>query len=79
MQSGEGDFLVLLQLIPLLTLWAIAVPIVWRIARRKGVGVLGAVVGCFPFWLALVALYWASLTDKAVLDRLARLEGSAPK
>jgi len=41
--------------------------------------VLGAVVGCCPCWLGLVALYWASLTDKAVLDRLARLEGSAPK
>jgi len=70
--GDASDFLI--QLIPILLLWGIAVPIVWRMARRKGVRKWSAVVGCFPFWIGIVAIYWASLTDKDVLDRLARLE-----
>jgi hypothetical protein len=73
-QHGGGDFLI--QLIPIVLVWLIALPIVWRMARRKGVRMLSAVVGTFPLWMGIVALYWASLTDKDVLDRLARLEGT---
>jgi hypothetical protein len=45
------------------------------IARRKGIGILGLIIGTIPIWGFVVLLWWASLTDKDVLDRLSRLEG----
>jgi hypothetical protein len=66
----------LVQLIPALLIWLIFVPIIWRLARRKGVRPLSIAIGCFPIWFGIAVIYWASLTDKDVLDRLARLEGT---
>lgn len=69
----EGDFII--QLIPMLVIWlAFALP-VYYIAKRKGVSTSGMIVGMFPLWMVLVAIWWASLPDKDLLDRLDRLEG----
>ena len=55
-----------------------ALPI-YMIARRKGVStrgiILGFVIGLFPFAIVAVWIWWASLPDKALLDRISQMEG----
>jgi hypothetical protein len=65
----------IIQLIPITTMWIIVVIFGYRIARRKGIRTLGIVLGSFPVWAFAAIIWWASLTDKDVLERLARLEG----
>jgi hypothetical protein len=72
MQS-ESDFII--QLMPLLIVWLILLLIALPIAKRKGVSRSGKFLGCFPLWIGIAAVYWASLTDKEILERLDRLEG----
>ena len=52
---------------------------VYKIARRKGVStrgiILGFVIGLFPFAIVAVGIWWASLPDKALLDKISQLEG----
>lgn len=74
--GGGNDFII--QLIPLMIVWIVFLFIGIPIARRKGVGPLGIVLGCIPFWAGLVVIYWASLPDKDLLERLNRLEGRQP-
>jgi hypothetical protein len=71
--DGASDFFV--QLLPLIPLWVLMLIFGYFIARRKGIGILGLVIGTIPIWGFVVLLWWASLTDKDVLDRLSRLEG----
>jgi hypothetical protein len=74
MRSSEGeDFLI--QLVPILLAWIIVAIPGYFIAKRKGVSTGRFIFGILPFWAALFILWWASLPDKDVLDRLARLEG----
>jgi hypothetical protein len=65
----------LLSLLPLLTVsivfFVFAIPISKRKAKSIGLAFLCLV----PFLGLFVLLYLASLTDKAVVDRLAALEG----
>jgi hypothetical protein len=76
-----GDNLVeipiLALLIPFLLLWVFTFVFGYFIGRRKGIGVLGALVGMFPFWAVAVLFWWLSVTDKDVLERLSRLESSS--
>ena len=44
-------------------------------SRRQGKSIGYAVLCLMPFLSILVLLYLVSLTDKAVMDRLATLEG----
>ena len=75
MEPSGSDFLI--QLIPLLVFWLIfAVPGYW-IAKRKGIGTGKFALGIFPVWAGLMVIWWASLTDKEVLERLQRLEKRA--
>ena len=54
---------------------ASAVPI-FKIARRKGVSIiLGFVIGLFPFAIVSIGIWWAGLSDNALLDRISQLEG----
>jgi hypothetical protein len=62
-------------LIPIALLWIITFIFGYLIVRRKGIGIFDALIGMFPFWAVPVLLWWVSLTDKEVLDRLDRLEG----
>jgi hypothetical protein len=62
-------------LIPFAILWLVTFIYGYFIARRKGIGVFGALIGTFPVWSIPVLVWWASITDKAVLDRLNKLEG----
>jgi hypothetical protein len=71
--GGGSDFLI--QLVPITVFWIIFLVIGIPIARRKGIGTSSIVLGCFPLWTGLAVIYWASLTDKAILERLSRLEG----
>jgi len=74
MEPGSGtDFLI--QLVPLMIFWLIFLIVGIPIARRKGIGTVGLILGCVPFWTGLAVIYWASLTDKDVIERLNRLEG----
>jgi hypothetical protein len=66
---------VLIQLIPVTIAWIVVVIFGYFIARRKGVGTFGIVLGSFPLWAGAAVLWWASLTDKDVLERLNRLGG----
>jgi len=65
---------ILIQMIPFLVFWVVAVVLGYGIARRKGVRPLWIALGSFPLWTWVFVLYWASLTDKEVLHRLDRLE-----
>ena len=60
----------ILFLIPPALLWLITFIFGYLIARRKGIGFFSALIGTFPLWAAPVLLWWVSLTDKAVLERL---------
>lgn len=71
--GGGSDFVI--QLVPLMIFWLIFLIVAIPIARRKGIGALAMVLGCIPFVTGLAAIYWASLTDKDVIERLNRLEG----
>ena len=68
----ESDFLV--QLLPVLLTWLIFAIPGYFIAKRKGVGFGKFLLGIFPLWAAPFVMWWISLTDKAVLDRLDALE-----
>jgi hypothetical protein len=71
---GEpSDFII--QLVPMLFIWALIFIFGYFIGRRKGVSTSGIIIGTIPLWGFIVLLWWASLTDKDVLDRLNRLEG----
>jgi hypothetical protein len=72
--GATNDFLI--QLIPLAFFWLLLVIFGYFIARRKGIGTLGIIIGTLPIWGFFVLLWWASKTDKDVLERLNRLEGS---
>jgi hypothetical protein len=61
--------------VPFALLWIVTFIYGYFIARRKGIRVFGALIGTFPVWAPPVLLWWASLTDKAVLERLSKLEG----
>lgn len=65
---------VLLQLLPITTMWLIFAVTGYFIAKRKGVNTMRFAIGIFPLWAGYFLLWWASLTDKKVLDRLAQLE-----
>jgi hypothetical protein len=70
-----GEIPRFLFLIPPALLWLATFIFGYLIARRKGIGFLGALIGTFPLWAAPVLLWWVSLTDKVVLERLDKLEG----
>ena len=73
---GDGsDFLI--QLVPLTIAWLIFLVPAFFIAKRKGVSTTRFLIGAFPLWTGLFVLWWVSLTDKAVLDRLEQLERRA--
>ncbi len=65
---------VIVQLLPLLFAWMIVAVVGYFIARRKGIGMGRFALGIFPLWAGVFLLWWVSLTDKDVLDRLAELE-----
>ena len=69
------DYFIWFQLFSFLWLWGVTLIFGYFIARRKGKGTLAIIVGTFPFWGFFVVIWWASLTDKDVLERLSRLEG----
>jgi hypothetical protein len=71
--SASSDFIV--QLVPLFLLWIVCVVVGFYIGRRKGKGLGRVIIGTFPLWGGLYLIWLASLTDKDVLERLARLEG----
>jgi|SoiMethySBSTD1v2_1073268.scaffolds.fasta_scaffold6600072_1 Na+-driven multidrug efflux pump len=73
-QASGDPFIV--QLIPLTLLWIFFLIFGYFIVKRKGIGILGLIIGTIPVWGAFVLIWWASKTDKDVLDRLNRLEGS---
>jgi hypothetical protein len=59
----------------------IAIPlaiVMWAIAKRKGKSGLLALLFIVPLVNMLVALWLASLPDKALLDRISDLEGRLP-
>ena len=60
--------------LPMLLLCALLAVLMFRIARRKGRSELFCLLGFVPFANVMVALWLASLTDKAVLDQLAELK-----
>jgi hypothetical protein len=62
-------------LIPFALVWLVTFVFGYFIARRKGVGIFGALIGTFPVWSVPVLLWWASLTDKEVLERLSKFDG----
>ena len=64
-----------IQLVPLALVWIILAVFCVPISRRKGVSAGWIVIGTFPVWGGLYLLWLASLTDKVVLERLAKLEG----
>jgi hypothetical protein len=66
------------QLIPLMLIWIVWSIILFFIGRRKGVGLIAVIAGSFPLWLVIFATWLVSLTDKTVLERLARLESASP-
>lgn len=68
---GGDDFII--QLMPILLIWLILGPLAWYVGRRKGIGITMRLIGSFPIWAGFFLIYWASLTDKTVLDRLKRL------
>jgi hypothetical protein len=70
--GGEVDFLI--QLIPITVMWLLFLVPAYFIAKRKGVSTTRFLIAAFPLWTGLFVLWWASLTDKAVLDRLEQLE-----
>jgi hypothetical protein len=72
-EGGVGEIINLL--LPLLIPWLVFALPVYKMAKRKGVGTGRMVFGMFPLWMAMFAIWWASLPDKDLLDRLKRLEG----
>ena len=64
----------LLSLVPFLLITLIAFFFAIPISRRKGKGVGFAAWCLIPFVTPFILFYLVSLTDKAVLDRLAALE-----
>ena len=74
MEPGGGSDL-LIQLVPPMIFWLIFLIVAIPVARRKGISALGMVLGCIPFVIGLAAIYWASLTDKDIIEPLNRLEG----
>ena len=73
MNGRSIDFFI--QLVPLLLVWIVLAIVGFYIGRRKGKSLGRVVIGTFPLWAGIYVLWLASLTDKDVLDRLARLEG----
>ena len=73
--GGEVDFLI--QLIPITIMWLLFLVPAYFIAKRKGVSTTRFLIGAFPLWTGLFVLWWVSLTDKEVLDRLERVEKRA--
>ena len=73
MDNSTSDFVI--QLVPILLWWVIVAIPVYKVAKRKGVSGGWIALGMFPLWIVIAAWWWASLTDKEVLDRLSRLEG----
>ena len=73
----RDDFII--QLLPLLLLWLVLALPLYKLARRKGVStggiILGLVICLVPLGILAVAIWWASLPDKALLDRISQLEG----
>ncbi|MGJ5048279.1 hypothetical protein ACQR09_14530 [Bradyrhizobium oligotrophicum] len=65
------------SLVPFLLVTVIFFVFTIPIARRKGKGIGFAALSLIPFVTPFILLYLASLTDKAVLDRLAALEGKS--
>jgi predicted membrane-bound dolichyl-phosphate-mannose-protein mannosyltransferase len=67
----------LLSLVPFLVATVIFFFFAIPISRRKGKGVGFAAWCLIPFVTLFILFYLVSLTDKAVLDRLAALESKA--
>jgi hypothetical protein len=55
-------------------LWAVLFGFAVPMSRRKGCNLGYALLGTIPFWGALYLLWLASLPDKDLIDRIARLE-----
>ncbi|WP_315740711.1 MULTISPECIES: hypothetical protein [unclassified Bradyrhizobium] len=66
-----------LSLMPFLLTTVIFFVFTIPIARRKGRGLGFAALSLIPFVTPFILLYLVSLTDKAVLDRLAELEAKS--
>ena len=70
------DFMI--QLIPILLIWLVFALPLYKIARRKGGStrgiILGLVIGLFPIAMFVFGIWWASLPDKALSDRISQLE-----
>lgn len=67
-----ADFII--QLVPLFIVGVIIAGVIAPIVKRKGRSPWLALVGLVPLVGPFYLLYVISLTDQAVLDRLARLE-----
>ena len=70
--TGSSDWLI--QLVPLLVVWIVLLVFGLWIGKRKGSSVGRVIVGTIPIWGGVYLLWLASLTDKDVLERLAKLE-----
>jgi hypothetical protein len=62
-------------LIVILIFFGLSIPI----SRRKGKSFIYPLLCLVPFATIFILLYLVSLTDQQVLDRLAALEGKAPR
>jgi hypothetical protein len=69
----------LVSLLPLLIVTLILFVFSIPISRRKGKRFIYPLLCLIPFLTMFILLYLISLTDKQVLDRLAALEGKAPR
>ena len=71
-----NDFAI--QLLPLLVIWLVLAVPLYKLAKRKSVStqgiILGLVLSLVPLGIMVVAVWWASLPDKALLDRISQLE-----
>ena len=67
----------LLSMVPFLLTTVVFFIFAIPISRRKGRGVGFAAWSLIPFVTPFILLYLVSLTDKAVLERLAALEGKS--
>ena len=63
------------QLMPLVLWWIILGIPAFKIARREGISTGWTLFGLFPLWIVIAVLWWASMTDKDVLDRISKFEG----
>ena len=65
----------IIGLLPLFLIGTLLAVFIFRIAKRKGKSPAFAIYGFIPLVNILVAIWLASLTDKAVLEELAALRG----